>query len=311
MKGEKKKTSARSRWTRFTFHLSLLTCLLSLAGCDESFQPLRENDAAPFSIFGYLDASADTQWVRVTPVRDQLDLPPVVPEMHVTIEHPQSGSMAEMNDSLFLFPDGFHILNAWAVTDILKPEQTYRLRAERPDGAASHVTVTLPDDFPTPTLEIYEIVGLAFVNIKGVERLADVQIKTRARIISPSAGWDYVRVFSTSQKRRIDEVAPGEYRVMLSISTVLSFVHGLVPAPPNNDLVVEPIHRQIFVASGGPEWDEEISTLDDRIYSLPNVISNVENGTGYLFGIVSKSIPYKSCFNDQEELIACPEEEPL
>ncbi|TVQ04901.1 MAG: hypothetical protein EA359_04900 [Balneolaceae bacterium] len=49
----------------FTFAFSLFTFTLFIA-CDEPFQPLLENNSAPFSIYGYLDATADTQWVRVT-----------------------------------------------------------------------------------------------------------------------------------------------------------------------------------------------------------------------------------------------------
>jgi hypothetical protein len=56
------------------------------------------------------------------------------------------------------------------------------------------------------------------------------------------------------------------------------------------------ISRDIFVASGGPEWNEEIIILDDVLYALPEGISNVENGLGYMFGMVSKTIPYESCF---------------
>jgi hypothetical protein len=44
------------------------------------------------------------------------------------------------------------------------------------------------------------------------------------------------------------------------------------------------------------EWNEEIIILDDVLYALPEGISNVENGLGYMFGMVSKTIPYESCF---------------
>lgn len=53
----------------FTFAVSLLPCLLFLTGCDQTFQPLQENNAAAFSMFGYLDASADRQTVRITPLQ--------------------------------------------------------------------------------------------------------------------------------------------------------------------------------------------------------------------------------------------------
>lgn len=300
-------STGRSHVSRLTFALLLLTCLSLLSGCDQTFEPIQDNSRAPFSMFGYLDASADTQWVRVTPVRGQLDLSTNVPDMTVSVEDLETGNSATLNDSLFLFPDGFHILNAWGTTDILRPNETYRFKAERPDGAESHINITFPPDFPTPRLEIKESFDRAFLFIQDVENLVAVQVRTLAHVFSPSAGWDYVDVFWSTQ-RRIDEIAPGEYRVWMRPDSKFNVS---VPIPPRDDLEIEYLHHQVFVASGGPEWNEELADLEDIEYSLPEVISNVENGTGYIFGIVSKSVPFKNCFDDQGEFIACPQEVPL
>ncbi|NIT61768.1 MAG: hypothetical protein GWN00_37885, partial [Aliifodinibius sp.] len=64
-------------------------------------------------MFGYLDASADTQWVRVAPIRRQISMSAKdIPNMKITIEDPKNGDTTVMNDSLFLYPDGFNVLNA-------------------------------------------------------------------------------------------------------------------------------------------------------------------------------------------------------
>lgn len=301
-------SSLKSLVSHLPFTVSLFTCLLLFFGCDQTFQPIRDNSIAPFSIFGYLDASADTQWVRVAPIRKQISMSAEdIPDMTITVEDMQTGNTAIMYDSLFQIPDGRNVLNAWGTMDFLKPEQTYTLQAEREDGAESHVEITFPPDFPTPRLEIKEIFDQALLYIEGVENLVTVQVRTLARVISPSAGWDYVDVFWTPH-RRIDEIRPGEYRVLMKPDSKFNVS---VSQPPRDDLVIEYLHHQVFVASGGPEWNKNLSDLSDIQYSLPEVISNVENGTGYMFGIVSKSIPFKNCFNDQGEFIACPEEVPL
>lgn len=293
----------------FTFAFSFFTILLS--GCDQTFEPIQDNSRAPFSMFGYLDVSADTQWVRVTPVRGQIDPSTTVPEMSISVEDLETGNRATFTDSLFLHGDGFHVLNAWGATDILKPEQTVRFKAERPDGAESHVNITFPPDFPTPRLEIFELTNIAFLYIEGVENLIDVQSRTKARVISPSAGWNYVDVFWSSHNR-IDKTGPTEYLVWLTPGDKFN-VMGQLPEPPAgwDDLEIEYIQHQLFVASGGPEWNEDFKDLSDIEYALSERISNVENGTGYMFGIVSKSIPFKNCFDDEGEFIACPEEVPL
>ena len=291
----------------FTFAFSLFTILLS--GCDQTFNPIKDNSRVPFSIFGYLDVSADTQWVRVTPVRGQIDISTEVPEMTVSVTDLNSGNSAAFNDSLFLYPDGRHILTAWNTTDILKPEQTVRFKAERPDGSESHATIAFPPDFPTPRLEIYEESGFVLLYIEGVENLVEVQVRALAHVISPSANWDFIDVFKR-RIRRIRKTGPGAYRAIMTPGS--KFVVN-VPEPPAgwDDLEVEYLDHQVYVVSGGPEWREDFADLKDIEYSLPEVISNVENGTGYMFGIVSKSIPFENCFDEQGEFIACPEEPPL
>lgn len=278
-------------FSRTFFRLVIAACLLFPVGCDEPFQPLQENEEAPFSMYGYLDVSADTQWVRVTPLREQLVMPPIKPEMHVTLEHLESGNTVVMNDSLFLFPDGFHILNVWSASETLEPEQTYRLLAERPDGATSSVTLTMPEDFPTPTLQ--EIGGGCSANlrIEGVERLADVQSKWLIRFYF--SGRSEVRFYSIPYRRQAFTVSEDSYSVFISTSREQSEIAGQMISTPDSSHI---LYRRLFVASGGPEWIEDVASLDDLVYALPEGLSNVENGVGYMVGIVSKTIPFESCF---------------
>jgi hypothetical protein len=72
------------------------------------------------------------------------------------------------------------------------------------------------------------------------------------------------------------------------------------------------VHRQFFVAAAGPDWDDDISSIEDLEYFINSTSSNVENGLGYIVGIDSKWVPYQSCTNEQETLaVPCPEEEPF
>lgn len=292
VKRKTEKISGRSRGHLVIFHLSLLTCLLlALSGC-ESFQPIQDNEEYTFSIYGYLDASADTQWVRVTPVREQLDQPPVKPEMEVTLEHMESGSTVVMNDSLFLSPDGFNYLNAWSETDI-EPEQTYRLKAVSPDapgGRGSSVTVTTPEDFPDPDLEGFRGGCSGDLRINGVERLADVKSVWHIRVFFSGRGDD--RFFSIPYRSKAFEASPGSYSVYIDTIGELNEITSGMLFPPDSLKVIK---RELFVASGGPEWNEEITSLDELIYYLPDQFSNVENGVGYVIGIVSKTIPLDHC----------------
>lgn len=290
-------------YKNFFWMFNIIMIVLLLFSCHESFEPLLENETAPFSIYGFLDTSADTQWIRIAPLRQQIDMPPEKPEMLVRLEHIESGHSQIMKDSLFLRADGFNYLNAWSNINI-EPAQTYRLTVTRLDGLQSHVTVSTPDEFPTPRVLFVDDVARVFIS--GIDRLADVHTRWLVRIIAPDSGWDFKRIFWIPHRHRVRHIATsGDYELRISIVSDFANILEQIVIPPRGELQVEVIQKQIYVASGGPEWNEEIAFLGDLVYAHPDIILNVENGVGYLIGVTSKAIPFESCYNDQFELIAC------
>lgn len=289
------------------FSLILFSSVLVFVSCDQPFEPLKENSTSPFSIFGYLDASADTQLVRVSPLRGQLEYFTENPEMTITLENPETGTSTVMNDYLhrYAFPFGVAAPNAWT-TMKLEYGQTYRLTAERPDGAASSVSVTMPYDFPTPRLQV---TGLVFDNlyIKEAELLVDVQSRWFYQL--KYQGQIYNRLIIIPYRDQVEERGPGDY--VLNINTIRERRQVNNQFPNAAGAEVQLLGRQIFVATAGPEWDEEIKSFDDLRYALPDIASNVENGIGYMIGIASKSIPYKNCYDENGEIISCPAEQPI
>lgn len=286
---------------------SLLIVWVLLVGCDQTFEPIKENSTSPFSIFGYLDASVDTQLVRVSPLRRQLDFYTENPEMTVTLENLETGTSVVMHDYLhrYAFPFGITAPNAW--TDMkLEYGKKYRLKAERPDGAASSVTVTIPHDFPTPRLHV---TGLVYdkLTIEAAEPLVDVQSRWFYRF--DYNGERYYRSIIIPYRDQVEERGPGDYVLYINTIREKRKVDELFPNAAGAE--VKFLGRQIFVATAGPEWDDTIPAFDDLRYALPDVASNVENGVGYLIGIVSKSIPYKNCYDEDGNIISCPAEQPI
>ncbi|MDX1641324.1 MAG: hypothetical protein R3220_06485 [Balneolaceae bacterium] len=286
--------------------------VLLLTGCNDSFDPIQESDNYNFSIFGYLDVSADTQWVRVSPPRNQLDGPTEVPEMLVTLEHMESGETVVMKDSLFDVGNGFNYINFYTDMDI-EPNQTYRVKAERPDGKSSQVLLSTPDDFPTPRF-IWD--KSSFVEkhyhkiiVSGADKIIDIQTWWFVRYNSDN-GWIYKK-FTFTYADQIYSVNGygGAYVADVVYEDELETVMNASSVPLSPEADVEILHRQVYVANGGPDWNPEIRTLDD-LYYAQLTHSNVENGLGYMLGISSKVIPYKTCQDDSSLLIACEEEEP-
>jgi hypothetical protein len=203
--------------------------------------------------------------------------------MTVTLEEVETGNSSVMHDSLFQPANGFNYNNVWTTMDI-QPEHTYRLVAERPDGAASSVTVTTPSDFPTPSLTFPNNDCLGVLRIFGVQRLADLQWIWYYK--KENLANIYERTFRLPYRQQVDHISGQAYRLHMIPGVAALKIPDLAGQTLEN-------HLSVFVAAGGPEWDEEIPTIEDLEYALPESASNIKNGVGYMLGIVSKTIPYE------------------
>lgn len=277
----------------YTFKTVLVFPILIFffSSCDETFVPLEDKSQAPFSMYGFLDASADTQWVRIIPIRDQLETFPEIPDMIVTIENIETGERSVLNDSLFQLRQGFNIINSWSTIDI-QHEQTYRLKGELPNGLTSSVTITIPRDFPFPdTSNFSGSAKSGVLNISGIETLADVKAVWHIRFYFD--GRMDQRVIAIPYRRRVESYSNGEHSVYINCGRELAVITDQTLTSPDS---VDVLSRKIFVASAGPEWNEEVTSLEQLEYALPQINSNVENGLGYMIGIVSKTVELSHCF---------------
>ena len=300
-----------------SFNLKILLpsalCLFTLLSCNETFEPFQENDKFNFTIYGYLDASTDTQWVRIAPVRGEFDMEPVLPEMTVQLEDMETGQVETMNQKLVHFGQGFNAINVWSLMDIL-PQKRYRLTAQTAQGRLSEVSVTTPEPFPIPKLLTSSVPGLPteyFLYMDDIEHLADVQSRWHYRVSTPF--WEEERFHVFSLMSEVDQIngALGAYMVELDPDSEKQFImdDSIVLSLPDGK--IEFLENQIFVASAGPEWDPAISNIDDLVYFLPDGFSNVIDGLGYMVGIFSRNIPFRTCLNEARELIGCPEVDPF
>lgn len=283
-------------WHRFVFVLIILFTWICTSSCDVEFNPWQENEQYHFSIYGYLDASADTQWVRVMPVREDLLLEPRPIDFTVSLEHVETGEYVIMNDSLFSFARGTHAWNFWTTMELL-PEHTYRLEAKSEDDRVSEAMVTLPADFPAPLviMEFSQSIPLfATVFLEGVDRVADVRT-----VHGP------IRVPHLKDTVR---TAQDHFRIAIDLSDDLQILSTLYPGEPPGSLISD--SSLIFIAAAGPDY-HYFGSISEKVIALPEGVTNIENGTGYLAGFVSKTIPLGSCRSGEtENLIPCDPEPP-
>lgn len=295
----------QERRIRITYCLFFIAFfLLSIYSCDDSFQPLKENNLYNFNISGYLDASADTQWVRIGTIRQSIDESPDPTGIRVTLEDLQNDITVVMNDSVFA---SRNVLNYWATMDI-KNEQTYRITAEGVDGKASQVTVTTPKKL----LPLYIInqstppkAALYLPDI--VNHIADIQSVWYVIVKSGTETRRRIYRFPIRNTLRNTHSSFGTYVAVADWEEQLELIESSVGAAE-----ISVVTRQFFVAAGGPEWDDSLSSIDDLEYFLDGTASNVENGLGYVVGISSGWFPQVTCLSPtQTNYVPCEPREPF
>lgn len=129
-----------TRNSPFPPFLALLALFL-LSACDDSFNPITENQTEFFAVYGFLDSDADTQFVRVSPVRPLLDTGSRPADTQVFSTQIESGERIAWRDSAVVLNDGTTGLLFYAP---FRPERgaTYLLEAR---GADDQVTKALTE----------------------------------------------------------------------------------------------------------------------------------------------------------------------
>lgn len=253
------------------------------AACDHPFEPFQESKDAFFSMFGYLDLKADTQWVRVMPVRQNLLLDPGPIDAAVTLEHLGSGRTVALNDSMFRFEDPrlggvAYAYNFWT-TERLEPEASYRLRAERSDGASTTATVVMPADLEFsflndarffPERAFLQVRAEHVLVVEVVYAMRDAATDLRADPIVIREPW-----FPTDD--------PDTQHILVSGDTLRRA--GLVDVR----------RQEIRLAVARSDWPYH-PELSDLVVTLPGTMpSNVEHGVGFVGGVATWTIPFHRC----------------
>lgn len=234
------KTKINHLWWLFLFQFFWLI----ITSCNPVFEPLDKDHNYYFSIYGYLDASADTNWLRITPVRDQLFLETEEVDAVVTLENLATGEREVMKDSVFHY-EGTPAHNFWTTMNI-EPAQTYRITARNSRFDSSYVDVILPDDFPTPLVVAPPDFFSAFsitIHIEGVEHLADA--RTFHQIQRQSADRQQIVSFSHMPDTSDAVMPPGEHRIWFQPPHILRELRNRFTDPFHFT------HQQLYIASAG------------------------------------------------------------
>jgi hypothetical protein len=282
-----------ARVSRFSLCCGIL-CLAAaglVSSCDTSVDLYDLNDRH-FSILGFLDASADTQFIRIEHLRDSVAYGSGPLQAEVTLEHLETGEVTVLRDSLAQIFDPveeeFIPIHKFWVPLRLQPAGRYRLTVTGEGGAASTAAVTLPDSFPDPAFELDPPIACECIRnpndgdeihleIPGISRLAGINA-----VYETAFGQTFTVIHFDDAVRM-----PDGYQLSFSYLEDISF---FVPPTPEKGRCIRRL--AVLIGAAGPEWPENAVTTE-----FPENYTNIEGGEGFLGGILTKTIevPLTDC----------------
>lgn len=263
----------------------LLICLVliftAITSCETSFEPLQEHDFA-FSMYGTIDLHGGISVVRVMPIGKRL-IPADTASYgtEVTLVHPETDVKIILSDTLRRFGGDAYVWN-YSTIETLLPHENYTLFATSPAGSYSKAEITLPAVLPVPEVEYSELSEEGTVTGFTQDSIAAVETRYLVQGLNEFGCDPEIEVILS----HIDDVITypnGEYFLELSNRSAIrsALGRGITGFVVNR--------REVIVVSAGQDWPV-YSGLSEEEKNLPDLITNVENGTGYVAGIASRKV---------------------
>lgn len=262
--------------------------LLLATGCETTVEPFKENDLH-YSIFGYLHAGADTQFVRVEPLRDGL-LTRAPDTLDVTVELTElaTGRTVVLRDSFFRYLGDVTAHN-FHTTLAIGPTAAYSLSVEGPGNVGSHAQAQVPDTFPEPVIR-RPLRTLPNCNLSTSSE-ATIAIRDMERLVAVTAHYHINYVALPKEVHTFghlgDTVHVGDGVIEARIDHGRDWCRLRLRRRGNEAMILEKI--AVVVAAGSPDWPDYVG-LDLETEMLPSVTSNVEGGVGLFGGVVTDTV---------------------
>jgi len=289
-----------------TLIAGLVLCLVCATGCETGVEVLRPSDEFRFSLFGILDVAKDTQFVRVEPLADTIQVgAPEDIEAQVFLENLDTGTRVALRDSFATVAGGIAQVHNFWTTHPIQPSTSYRILVEKEGTAVTTATTTTPEQPPElvhgPDSTRDKAFRLPCVldnrgrpvesqntfsfRVFGVPSIAAVQILYT--IDRPTRDRPVTRRFDWLEDARPRSNDPG-FRVSVFYGKDLNNLNqqgrGCIP----RTRFARPF-AAAAVTAGGPEWpDWQEASIDD--IARPDTFSNVSGGHGFVGGVYTDTV---------------------
>lgn len=269
----------------------LLAVLLLAAACDTTFDPFEERDLH-YSLYGYLDAAADSQQLRVVPIRPQVlpaDLDPA--SIRVTLTSLDGSVVPEAwQGRLTRFGAADSVGLLYAGAPDLVPGRSYRIEVTG-DAGTSRATVRLPDSLADPVFLPPNPPGnnvFRRVQWPGVRNPARVEVVYRVRNGESAPVRTVVLPYLDLIARQDDGIQlPVDFR---RDAGAVFRTFNLAPGTPRSAVWFDGL--ELRVAEGDTAWTFLHADFDLETLAIPGRFSNVEQGLGFVGGLVRRGVPW-------------------
>lgn len=271
------KTSTAAQEKKPSFSLALIWILaagllLSLSACDDSFDPFSDEQTDFFAIHGFLDMGADTQFVRVSPLRNNFDGGEDINSIpRVTSTLLETGEIVVWRDSLVRLDTGGTGLLYYTPMKV-EAGQSYRLVVQRDDDKTTEALTQIPPPPPFETGIVWEGVSGYVQNISwlGMRRRPE-KMNISYRVSHPSFS-----VPDTVFRYTFFDFGEGsnegmDFKVTLSIDR-RTILNDMGRTEDDKNLILHGI--SIDMQRRSEEWD------------VPDIPVNIQDGFGF-FGAIA------------------------
>lgn len=251
----------------------------------------------PYTLWGFLDANADTQRVRVFTIEDRLGTDRSGPiDAVVTSVNMGTGESIEWVGEEVLFADSSvgHVFYAPFQAEF---EQTYRLSVQRSDGATASAQVTIPPEVMVELVDAPNRIIVPAIIHGAVPNLVGVNVLYDAATLPPSNPWPPgtpappgyvfpVMIPYDEPEESFPDRTVFEINIRNDFETIQD-TYTLNCLSPDH-IALRRVKFQFLAAD--EQWAPPGGTFDPNILIEPGTFSNVENGYGFFGGGYSVSV---------------------
>ena len=257
----------------------VVAVVVCIAGCEENIGPSESLDA-PFTMYGMLSPDLDTQTVQIF-VPEQYLRPDAREKVDVAVfsTEKETGERVTWKHSAHVDADGVRGHVFWA---LFRPDfgHTYRVEAIRPsDGARSYADVRIP---PPVTIQIEEETApLLQVYIEGDDvRVLEPRFEYVVGYPGGTPGEFSITVDYSAREQRTGN----DWTVVANMIVDYEEIRFIVRASNlcREVVTLDTLKLHVLIGDGG--WDPPGGTFDPNVLAVPGVMTNVQNGLGFIGG---------------------------